>query len=93
MMKGLRPGPLFDSLSKNVLETLSILQSKIDKYIIVKELAEAKRRRRGRDGHKRKEPNTQRADYKDKAKSKKQTKILGKGLTTDVLACLLATPT
>ncbi|PSS08179.1 Seed linoleate 9S-lipoxygenase [Actinidia chinensis var. chinensis] len=34
-------------------------KSKIDKYIVVEELAEAKRRRRGRDGHKRKEPNTQ----------------------------------
>ncbi|GFY90439.1 hypothetical protein Acr_07g0006360 [Actinidia rufa] len=28
MMEGLRPGPLFDSLSKNVPETLSALQSK-----------------------------------------------------------------
>ncbi|GFY99379.1 hypothetical protein Acr_13g0007800 [Actinidia rufa] len=45
MMEGLRPGPLFDSLSKNVPETLSILQSKADKYIAAKELAEAKRRR------------------------------------------------
>ena len=35
MMEGLRPGPLFDSLSNNVLETLSILQSKADKYIAV----------------------------------------------------------
>ena len=25
MMEGLRPGPLFDSLSKNIPETLSIL--------------------------------------------------------------------
>ncbi|GFS30799.1 hypothetical protein Acr_00g0014160 [Actinidia rufa] len=33
MMEGLRPGPLFDSLSKNVPETLSALQSKADKYI------------------------------------------------------------
>ncbi|GFS32822.1 hypothetical protein Acr_00g0024880 [Actinidia rufa] len=31
MMEGLRPGPLFDSLSKNVPETLSALQSKADK--------------------------------------------------------------
>ncbi|GFY80793.1 hypothetical protein Acr_01g0006020 [Actinidia rufa] len=28
MMEGLRPGPLFDSLSKNILEILSALQSK-----------------------------------------------------------------
>ena len=43
-MEGLCPGPLFDSLSKNVLETLSTLQSKIDKYLSMEELAEAKRR-------------------------------------------------
>ncbi|GFZ19866.1 hypothetical protein Acr_28g0005710 [Actinidia rufa] len=43
MMEGLRPGPLFDSLSKNVHETLSALQSKADKYIAAEELAEAKR--------------------------------------------------
>ena len=43
MMEGLRPGPLVDSLSKNVPKTLSILQSKADKYIVVEELAEAKR--------------------------------------------------
>ena len=58
MMEGLRPDPLFDSLSKNVPETLSALQSKADKYIAVNELAEAKRRRKGRDDHKRKEPDT-----------------------------------
>ncbi|GFS33977.1 hypothetical protein Acr_00g0031560 [Actinidia rufa] len=43
MMEGLRPGPLFDSLSKNVPETLSALQSKADKYIAAEELSEAKR--------------------------------------------------
>ena len=55
MMEELRPKPLLDSLSKNVPETLSTLQSKTDKSIAVEELAEAKRRRRGRDD-KRKEP-------------------------------------
>ena len=45
MMKGLRLGPLFDSLSKNVLETLSTLQSKADKYIAAEELAKAKRKK------------------------------------------------
>ena len=45
MMEGLRPCPLFDSLSKNVPETLSALQNKVDKYIAVEELGEAKRRR------------------------------------------------
>ena len=42
MMVGLRPGPLFDSLSKNVPETLSTHQSKADKYIATEELVEAK---------------------------------------------------
>ncbi|XP_057500864.1 uncharacterized protein LOC130784884 [Actinidia eriantha] len=44
MMEGLRPGPLFDSLSKNVPETLFALQSKTDKYVAIEELAEAKHR-------------------------------------------------
>ncbi|GFZ05183.1 hypothetical protein Acr_17g0007550 [Actinidia rufa] len=52
------PGPLFDSLSKNVPETLSVLQSKADKYISKEELAEAKCRQRGKDDHKRKELDT-----------------------------------
>ena len=64
MMEGLRPGPLFDSLSKNVPETLSTLQSKADKYISTEELAEAKRRRRGRDD-KRKELDTRQMSYRD----------------------------
>ena len=51
MVEGLRLGPLFDFLSKNVLETFSTLQSKVDNYITVEELAEAKRRRRERDDH------------------------------------------
>ncbi|GFY81010.1 hypothetical protein Acr_01g0008190 [Actinidia rufa] len=71
MMEGLRPGPLFDSLSKNVPETLSALQSKADKYISAEELAEAKRRRRGKDDHKRKEPNTRRIDYREETKNKR----------------------
>ncbi|GFY95650.1 hypothetical protein Acr_10g0010350 [Actinidia rufa] len=70
MMEGLRLGPLFDSLLKNVLETLSTLQSKVDKYIAVEELADAKQRRRGRD-EKRKEPNTRRTDYRDKVRNKR----------------------
>ncbi|GFZ11247.1 hypothetical protein Acr_22g0006450 [Actinidia rufa] len=71
MMEGLRPGPLFDSLSKNVLETLSALQSKADKYIAAEELAEAKRRRRGKDDHKRKEPDTRRNDYREDTRYKR----------------------
>ncbi|GFS44258.1 hypothetical protein Acr_00g0089400 [Actinidia rufa] len=71
MMEGLRPGPLFDSLSKNVPETLSALQSKADKYIAAEELAEAKRRRRGKDDHKRKEPDTRRTDYREEARYKR----------------------
>ena len=70
MMEGLRLGPLFDSLSKNVPKTLSTLQSKGDKYIATKELAEAKRKRRGGDDHKRKEPDTRKVDYRDEVKSK-----------------------
>ncbi|GFY96576.1 hypothetical protein Acr_11g0008820 [Actinidia rufa] len=71
MMEGLRPGPLFDSLSKNVPETLSALQSKADKYIAVEELAEAKRRRRGKDDHKRKEPDTRQNDYREETRYKR----------------------
>ncbi|GFS35922.1 hypothetical protein Acr_00g0042720 [Actinidia rufa] len=71
MMEGLRPGPLFDSLSKNVPETLSALQSKADKYITTEELAEAKRRQRGKDDHKRKEPDTRRADYREETRYKR----------------------
>ncbi|GFY87765.1 hypothetical protein Acr_05g0014040 [Actinidia rufa] len=67
----LRPGPLFDSLSKNVPETLSALQSKADKYIAAEELAEAKRRRRGKEDHKRKEPDTRRVDYREEMRYKK----------------------
>ena len=42
MIEGLRPGLLFDSISKNVLDTQSALQSKVDKYIAIEELGEAK---------------------------------------------------
>ncbi|GFY92746.1 hypothetical protein Acr_08g0011420 [Actinidia rufa] len=68
MMEGLCPGPLFDSLSKNVPKTLSTLQSKADKYIVAEELAEAKQKRRGRDNHKRKELDTRQDDYKNEIK-------------------------
>ncbi|GFY89059.1 hypothetical protein Acr_06g0009990 [Actinidia rufa] len=71
MMEGLRLGPLFDSLSKNIPETLSTLQSKADKYIAVEELAKAKRRRRGKDDHKRKEPDTRRIDYREETRHKR----------------------
>ncbi|GFZ08714.1 hypothetical protein Acr_20g0005220 [Actinidia rufa] len=71
MMEGLRPSPLFDSLSKNVPETLSALQSKADKYIAAEELAEAKRRRRGKDDHKRKEPDTRRNDNSEETRYKR----------------------
>ncbi|GFS34394.1 hypothetical protein Acr_00g0033780 [Actinidia rufa] len=68
MMEGLWIGPLFDSLSKNVPETLSALQNKDDKYITAEELAKAKRRRRGKDDPKRKES---RSEYKDEARNKR----------------------
>ena len=73
MMEGLRAGPLFDSLSKNVPETLSALQNKVDKYIAMEELVEAKRRRRGRDDPKRKELDNKRSEYRDGARNKKLT--------------------
>ena len=60
MMEGFCPGPLFDSLSNNILETLSTLQSKTDKYIAAEELAKAKQRRQEKDDHQRKEPDTRR---------------------------------
>ncbi|GFY97661.1 hypothetical protein Acr_12g0002020 [Actinidia rufa] len=71
LMEGLCLGPLFGSLSKNVLESLSILQSKADKYIATEELTEAKQRRRGKDDHKRKEANTRRSDYKGEERNKR----------------------
>ncbi|GFY95638.1 hypothetical protein Acr_10g0010230 [Actinidia rufa] len=71
MMEGLWPGPMFDSLFKNVPKTLSALQSKADKYIIAEELAEAKCRRRGKDDHKRKEPDTRRSKYKEETRNKR----------------------
>ncbi|GFZ01510.1 hypothetical protein Acr_15g0001190 [Actinidia rufa] len=74
MMEGLRLGPLFDSLSKSVLETLSALQNKANKYIAVEELAEAKRRWRGKDDPKRKEPDSRRPEYRDEARSKRSNR-------------------
>ena len=74
MMEGLRPGPLFDSLSKNVPETLSALQNKADKYIAAEELAEAKRRQRGKDDPKRKEPDSRRSEYRDEVRNKRSNR-------------------
>ncbi|XP_057471057.1 uncharacterized protein LOC130759854 [Actinidia eriantha] len=74
MMEGFRPGPLFDSLSKNVPETLSALQNKADKYIIAEELAEAKHRRRSKDNSKRKEPDSRRPDYSNEARNKRSNR-------------------
>ncbi|GFY92531.1 hypothetical protein Acr_08g0009270 [Actinidia rufa] len=45
--------------------------SKADKYIAAEELAEAKRRRRGKDDHKRKELDTRRADYREETRYKR----------------------
>ena len=70
MMEGLCLVPLFDFLSKNVLETLLIFQSKADKYIVTEELVEAKRRRR-RGYNKRKELDTRLMDYRDETRNKK----------------------
>ncbi|GFZ01086.1 peptidyl-prolyl cis-trans isomerase [Actinidia rufa] len=96
MMEGLRPGPLFDSLSKNVPETLSAIQSKTDKYIAAEELAEAKRRRRGKDDHKRKEPILGGTTIEKKQGIKDLTEILNANARTigvlGVLALHLAAP-
>ena len=58
MMDSLCPSPSFDSLFKNVLETLSALLSKEDKYIAIEELDKVKCMRRGKDDHKKKKHNT-----------------------------------
>ncbi|GFZ03493.1 hypothetical protein Acr_16g0001170 [Actinidia rufa] len=51
--------------------TLSALQSKVNKYIAAEELAEAKRRRRENEDHKRKEPDTRQIDYREETRNKK----------------------
>ncbi|GFY87607.1 hypothetical protein Acr_05g0012460 [Actinidia rufa] len=70
MMEGLCPGPLFNSLSKNILETYLSSRAKLTNKIAVEELDKAKWRRRGKD-HKRKEPNTRQSDYMDEARNKR----------------------
>ncbi|GFY97870.1 hypothetical protein Acr_12g0004110 [Actinidia rufa] len=47
------------------------IMSKADKYIAAKELVEAKHRRRGKEDHKRKEPDIRRPDYREETRSKK----------------------
>ncbi|GFS38388.1 hypothetical protein Acr_00g0057190 [Actinidia rufa] len=49
----------------------ALAKSKADKYITAEELAEAKCRRRGKDDHKRKEPDTRRIDYREKTRNKR----------------------
>ncbi|GFZ09317.1 hypothetical protein Acr_20g0011250 [Actinidia rufa] len=66
-------------------------KSKADKYIAAEELAEAKRRRRGKDDHKRKEPDTRRNDYREKQGIKDLIEILN-ARTIGVLAHHLAAP-
>ncbi|GFS31713.1 hypothetical protein Acr_00g0018790 [Actinidia rufa] len=88
MMEGQHPSPLFESLSKNVPKTLSTLQSKADKYIAVEELAKAKCRRRGRDDHKRKEHDSQQAEYRDEVKSKRSDRD-ARRKTNDRCSCTL----
>ncbi|GFZ15791.1 hypothetical protein Acr_25g0002000 [Actinidia rufa] len=46
-------------------------ESKANKYIAAEELAEAKRRRRVKEDHKRKEPDTRRIDYREEARNKR----------------------
>ncbi|GFS38941.1 hypothetical protein Acr_00g0060380 [Actinidia rufa] len=91
MMEGLRPGPLFDSLSKNIPETLSALQSKADKYITAEELAEAKRSRRGKTIIRGKSLIRGRSTIERKQGIKDLTEILN-ALPIGVLALHLAAP-
>ena len=70
-MEGLYSGLQFDSLSKNVLETLLTLQAKVDKYIATEKLAETKRKRRGKEDQKRKEPDSWRMDNRGDMKQKR----------------------
>ena len=72
MMEGLCPSTLFDSLLKNMLEALSILQAKANKYIAAKELIEAKQSKRGnKEDYKRKELDSRRTDYRGNLKARK----------------------
>ncbi|PSS08043.1 Actin cytoskeleton-regulatory complex protein [Actinidia chinensis var. chinensis] len=71
MMEGLHPSPLFDYLSKNIPKTLSAIQAKADKHIAAEELAEVKRRKGGKEDHKRKEIDLQRMDYRGNMKPRK----------------------
>ena len=82
MMEGLRPGPLFDSLSKNILETQSTLQNKPGKYIAPEELSEAKW---GKDKNKRKEPNSHIMNYKSKVKSKRSDQNARGGIICKII--------
>ncbi|GFZ10901.1 hypothetical protein Acr_22g0002990 [Actinidia rufa] len=56
--------------SRNIAETQSAFQSKVDKYIAVEELTEAKRKRQGMDDHKRKEIDSRRAEYRNEIKNR-----------------------
>ena len=71
MVAGLRLGPLFNSLTKSIPETLSPFWGKADKYIAAEEVAEAKRRRQGKEDQNRKEPDTLRMDYRSELKLKR----------------------
>ena len=71
MMEGFCLGPLFDFRPRSILETLSGLQDKTDKYITAEELAKAKRRKRGNEDQKRKESDTRQTDYRGELKIKR----------------------
>ncbi|GFS43522.1 hypothetical protein Acr_00g0085590 [Actinidia rufa] len=72
MIEGLHLGALFDSLSKNMPKTLSILQVKANKYIVAEEWTEAKQNRQGKqEDYERKEPDSKRIDYRCNLKSRK----------------------
>ncbi|GFZ03670.1 hypothetical protein Acr_16g0002940 [Actinidia rufa] len=72
MMEGLRPGPtvrlLFQKRSRNFYPHSRARPTSTSPRRI---LAEAKRRRRGKDNHKRKEPDTRRTDYREETRYKR----------------------
>ncbi|GFZ09934.1 hypothetical protein Acr_21g0005330 [Actinidia rufa] len=65
------PSPSLRERSSSSESSQTRARSKADKYIAAEELAEAKRRRRGKDDHKIKEPDTRRTDYRKETRYKR----------------------
>ncbi|GFZ00821.1 hypothetical protein Acr_14g0004560 [Actinidia rufa] len=69
--RGRRQAPSSSLREKSSSESSKTPTRKADKYIAAEELAEAKRRRRGKDDHKRKELDTRRNDYREETRYKR----------------------